>query len=331
VPFPLVSICIPTFDRLGYLREAVASARAQTLRDVEIVIGDDGESAALRAWCLAQSAEDSRVRYAKTPGRLRLAGNWNFLAGLAVAEYSTFIGDDDRLHPTFAQRLVEGADRCGADVVFSNQCIIDGAGELLPAETTATTKRYGRDSLTAGLVENAHSLVWANSVPMSASIVRTTIVRRLGFKTDMNTPELELFARMAVEGARFAFVDDYLADYRTHAMSETSAGLMVDRLAEHLHAIAVPTEAEAEKRTFLRSLLVAGVGVRLRRGDVEGARALRANPYYPRLALDPRPWAQSAILALPAPLVPLVHSFARALVEIVRARRNRQKGDAHQR
>jgi len=38
----LVTIAIPTYDRLEYLKEAVASARTQKHGHIEILIGDDG-------------------------------------------------------------------------------------------------------------------------------------------------------------------------------------------------------------------------------------------------------------------------------------------------
>jgi glycosyltransferase involved in cell wall biosynthesis len=316
-----LTICIPTFDRLGYLREAVASARAQTLRDIEILIGDDGDSPELRSWCLSQSAEDPRVRYEKTPGRLRLAGNWNFLAGRARAEYVTLMGDDDRLLPSFAERLIEMAQttaQAPIAVVFANHYMIDTHGERLINESHETTRRYGRARLRDGVVERVQSVVWGNAIAISASIVRREDVVRLGFKNDINTPELELFARMASQGARFAFVNDYLAEYRTHLGSETSSGLTIDRLAEYLEVVDVPSEVEPAKRQCLQAMLVRGVGIRLGRGDVEGARSLRDSRYYPRTLMDARVWAQRLILTLPDSLVPPVYASLRRLDRSVR-------------
>ena len=58
---PRVTICIPTFKRLGYLKEAVTAAQAQTLRNIEILISDDGDSAELRRWSEERSAEPTRA------------------------------------------------------------------------------------------------------------------------------------------------------------------------------------------------------------------------------------------------------------------------------
>src|SRR6185437_4193375 len=165
MPGPAVSICIPTFDRLPFLKEAVASARGQSVSDIEILVGDDGDSAELRRWCLSEAAADPRLRYLKTPRRLRLAGNWNFLAREARGEFVTLIGDDDRLLPHFAERLLREVNAT-VDVVFSNHFLIDEEGNRL-LESRETTQRYSRDTLRPGVLDYPQIVTWKNSVPIS--------------------------------------------------------------------------------------------------------------------------------------------------------------------
>ena len=74
---PTVSICIPTYRRLKYLKEAVAAAQAQTLRDIEVLISDDGDSEELRGWAENAVRGDPRVRYRRNEKNLGLGGNWN--------------------------------------------------------------------------------------------------------------------------------------------------------------------------------------------------------------------------------------------------------------
>ena len=62
--------------------------------------------------------------------------------------------------------------------------------------------------------------------------------------------------------------------------SETARGLTLDRLAEYLESIDVPADVEPAKRACLEPLVTAGVGIRLARGDVAGARRLRASRYH---------------------------------------------------
>lgn len=41
---PVVSICIPTYNRKDYLKETLTSVFAQTYKDYEVVIVDDGST-----------------------------------------------------------------------------------------------------------------------------------------------------------------------------------------------------------------------------------------------------------------------------------------------
>jgi glycosyltransferase involved in cell wall biosynthesis len=314
VDAPLISIGIPTVDRLAYLREAVASAQAQHLSDLEILIADDGKSPDLRDWASHTAASDHRVRYLKTPQKLGLSGAWNFLADSAAGEFIAIIGDDDRLLPGFADRLHRETSDDVA-VVFANHYVIDASGRRLLDVSSDGTRRYGRDALRAGRLASPAAAVWRNSVPMSACIVRTSVIRRLRFRSDVNTPEIELFARLSLETAGFVFVPEYLAEYRSHARAETAAGLTLDRLAEYLEPIDVPPDAEPAKRACLAQVLSAGVGMRIARGDMAGARQLSQSRYYGRGVTS---LAQRISLGLPDVLAPRAYIAFRGLGRLAR-------------
>jgi glycosyltransferase involved in cell wall biosynthesis len=278
---PLVTIAIPTFDRLAYLREAVASALAQTYEHIEVLIGDDGPTTTIHEWSRSIAQRDPRVRYQRNPRNLGLAGNWNALSDAARGEFLVIIGDDDRLLPNFVEKLIEIIEP-RANVAFANHYVIDSRGVRLELETRQSTRRYGRDQLAAGEIADAAACVWQNSVPMSAALLRTSDVRRLRFKEDLNTPELELFARLAQEGGRFAFTPEYLSEYRTHSLSMTAAGLRGEKLVPYLSAIPVSAEVEPHKRQLIAALLVEAVGRCLQQNERELARQFLRHEYYPR-------------------------------------------------
>jgi len=319
VASPAASICIPTFSRLHYLQEAVASARAQTFADIEILIGDDGDSAELRAWCQSQVAADARVRYEKTPGRLGLAGNWNFLARRARGRFLNLIGDDDRLLPTFVEKLLAAAHEHTA-VVFCNHFVIDGAGNRLLLETEQFARQYGRADLPAGDIADPQLYYWTQGVPMAPALVRSEDVRRLAFKEDINTPEPELFARLVGENPNLVFVPDYLMEFRIHVGSATSSGLTIDRLAEYLQDLPVPAHVEAAKRAYLAPFFLSGTSRRLTKGDVAGARALAASRYYPHSMTNPRVLIQRLALALPDSAAAMSFAALRRVRRLLAAR-----------
>src|SRR6185436_773536 len=70
---PVVSIILPTYDRLPLLREAVGSVLAQTVTDWELIVVDDGSSDGSADWI--ESLDDRRVqviREAHSGNRSRL-------------------------------------------------------------------------------------------------------------------------------------------------------------------------------------------------------------------------------------------------------------------
>jgi glycosyltransferase involved in cell wall biosynthesis len=327
---PLVTVAVPTFSRFSYLREAVASALGQTYPRVEVLVGDDGTSEEIRAWGEAEARRDPRVRYRRNPRNLGLAGNWNALADDARGDFLAVIGDDDRLLPDFAARLA-GALRAGHDVAFANHHLIDADGARLAGKTLRHTAAFHRDRLPPGPLADAAACVWRNSVPMSAALVRTDLVRRLRFKEDLNTPEIELFARLAAAGGRFFFVPDYLAEYRDHAGSATGSGLRSEALAPYLAALDVPPAVEPLKRALLGPMLLDGVKRCLLRGDAARARTLASNPYFAasgaRRAGNGR--LQRLCLGLPGPLgCALYRGAYRARALLLRARTSPAPGDA---
>jgi glycosyltransferase involved in cell wall biosynthesis len=311
---PVVTICIPTFRRLRYLKEAVAAAQAQTLQNIEVLISDDGDSAELKRWSESAVIADSRVRYRKNEKNLGLGGNWNECVSAARGQWIVIQGDDDRLLPSFCEVLLHTA-ASDSTVVFSNHYVIDESGSRLEQESREWTLRYGRHLLPRGKVEHTAYCVWRNSVPMTSALVRSDAIKRLGIKTDLNTPEIELFARLAAQGARFDHEPAYLAEFRTHAGSSTASGLFSERLIGYLEPIAVPTSVEETKRAYMAPLARSAVDRLLRAGERARAAQVMRSRYYPQSWTDPTLLAQALAVRAPARLGMRAYLLARRLHE----------------
>ncbi len=297
---PLVTIAIPTVSRFSYLKEAVNSGLAQTYENVEVLIGDDGSSDAIRDWSHNLANKDRRVRYHRNSEALGLAGNWNSLVDLARGDYIVIIGDDDRLLPQFVEQLLALID-ASISVVFANHYLIDANGRRLQKESIECTQRYKRDKLPAGILADASVSVWQNSIPMSAALVRTADLKKLRFKEELNTPEIEMFARLAQESGPFVFTPEYLSEYRVHGSSATAAGLHSEKLVGYLAGIAVSRVVEPYKRDFMEALLVEAVGRSLKQKKPSTARNLLRHEYYPRSRI--LPFCIQALCAnLPVPI-----------------------------
>src|SRR5690606_30526869 len=101
---PLVSICIPTYNRPEALARVVESMLAQTYSPIEIIVTDDGDSEKTRA-ALGPLLE--KIRYEANEKRLGLYANWNRAIELARGELVASYHDHDYYAPTVVERSVE--------------------------------------------------------------------------------------------------------------------------------------------------------------------------------------------------------------------------------
>lgn len=281
---PLVTIAIPTYRRLAYLQEAVASALNQTYSEIEVLISQDptpgGLDEPIHVWCQQITERDSRVRYRSNERNLGLAGNWNASVAAAQGEYVVLIGDDDRLCPAFVERLISQAPP-GCDVIFANHYLIDDQGKLLQVESEQATATYCRHRLSPGLLADPEAWAWQNAIPMLSALVRTELLRTRPFPENLNTPEIVLFIQLAQAGCDFFFVPDYLAEYRLHAQSATGSGLRTEKLVACLVEIKTTPSMEAHKARLLAPMLPNAVSRSMLAGDVEQARKFLQSVYYP--------------------------------------------------
>jgi len=101
---PLVSICIPTYNRPEALARVVESMLRQTYSPIEIIVTDDGDAEKTRA-ALGPLLE--KIRYEANEKRLGLYANWNRSIELARGELVASYHDHDHYAPTVVERSVE--------------------------------------------------------------------------------------------------------------------------------------------------------------------------------------------------------------------------------
>lgn len=73
---PEVTICIPTYNRSGYLRETIAYACGQqTDRVIQILVVDNASTDDTSQ--VVAAITDDRLRYVRNPENLGMVGNFN--------------------------------------------------------------------------------------------------------------------------------------------------------------------------------------------------------------------------------------------------------------
>lgn len=157
---PLVSVVVPTRNRLAMLRDALESVCRQTYRNWEaIVVNDGGEdvSAVLNALPPDARAKITCFQSAHSRGQ---ASARNSGIGAARGELVAFLDDDDLYKPGHVETLVAGLRRSGAAFGYTRaeavwEQIVDGKRVDLRRGPASPWYRYSRALL---LVRNCMTI-----------------------------------------------------------------------------------------------------------------------------------------------------------------------------
>lgn len=123
---PLVSIAVPVYNGERFLRRALDSILAQTLKDFEVLIVDNGSTDGTGKVAAEYVRKDERVRYVRNPVNVGPAKNFSLAFTLARGKYFKVAPHDDIIAPTYLERCVAVLE-AEPDVVLVNSgiCAID--------------------------------------------------------------------------------------------------------------------------------------------------------------------------------------------------------------
>lgn len=203
---PLVSVVMAAYNPGRYLPLAVESALAQTIRDVELLVIDDGSTDDTPR-IIRHYLGDPRVRYERQANAGQCATKNNGIA-LARGEFIAFLDADDTWRPDKLERqleLFEGMPDVGVGYGYLER--IDDSGRPVPWQPVPP--RRGQVT---------EQLLLRNFVPFSASIVRTKLLRRHGgFDPELDMGiDYDLWLRLSMQ-CEFDYVDDVVGQYRVWA------------------------------------------------------------------------------------------------------------------
>jgi len=104
---PLLSVGLPVYNGEKYLAQAIEAILAQTFRDFELIISDNGSTDATATICQKFVKNDSRVRYSRNSENLGVAANYNRTVHLARGEFFRWATYDDLMAPELFEKCIE--------------------------------------------------------------------------------------------------------------------------------------------------------------------------------------------------------------------------------
>lgn len=192
---PLVSVCMPTYNRASYLKGAIEQILGQTFGDFELLVADDASTDNTRE--VLSRFRDRRMSFTSNTQNLNIPGNLNALLSRCTGTHIIFLHDHDVFATTLLEECVEFLARHeSAGFVFSNMAWIDADGtnfQLMPA--CEPPLQAGRDLARSILTSGSFS-----SPVHACGMVRRAAYEKVGFQYDPKygfLSDVDLWLRIA--------------------------------------------------------------------------------------------------------------------------------------
>lgn len=211
-----VSICIPAYRQVEYLRETLQSILAQDFQDYEVIVTDDSPDDSVHD-LLAEFSFGDRLRYIRNLPALGSPENWNAALRLAQGEFVKIMHHDDHfVRPDALRMFVQLLDQ-NSDVDFAFCATMVNHVDIGMQRVHCATERQLAD-----LAEDPASLFVGNCIGApSATICRRSADldydRRMKWLVD-----IDYYYRVLMCNGRFAFTSEALVATPTNAAHQVT-------------------------------------------------------------------------------------------------------------
>lgn len=221
---------LPAYGDGPLLREAVAGVLAQDHPGWRLVVSDDGPEDPALEWYFRDLADrwgPDRISYRHNPRTLGINRNFQKCIDDARSDLLVVLGADDRMLPDFVRTVLDAAAAHPAAAwIQPGVRVIDAAGDpVLPLADRI--KSVLRARIRPGVVGGEPllaSLLVGNWMYFPSVVFRREIVQKYGFRPGYDVVmDLDLYARMLLDGHVALLVDHVCFEYRRHAASLSSA------------------------------------------------------------------------------------------------------------
>lgn len=232
--YPLVSICIPTYNGEKYILEALESAVNQTYPNLEIVISDDTScDKTIQIITEFQKGRDISINiFHHTPSGI--GANWNNCMKHANGEYIKFLFQDDVLFPTCVEELLTlfslhkdlGLAACKREIIVEEKATTATEtwktkyGDL---QEGIELKKNGYYILDSGILKNEKFIKNNKIGEPSTVLFPRVIVEKVGFFREdlIQVLDLEFYCRI-LKHRKIIILNKELAAFRIHPAQATN-------------------------------------------------------------------------------------------------------------
>ena len=271
IDLPLLSICMPAYNRPAWLRRGLESIAESSGEGIEVVITDDSDDDRGKEIAAEVFAQWSGVwRYEFHAQRLGMAQNWNRAIALAQGRYVMVLHDDDFLVAGGLGRLRDSLRRLEGQypVMLFGVWVVDEQERVMKRQV------FSQDRLLAPREALLQLFSDSSFVRFPGMVIQREAFGEVGFfNPDWREPcDLEMWMRLFAKYGVYCCYPVTVA-YRVHSQALTMGSFhretvqILLALFGELAKLQVLTTAEIEscQGAFFHQYILAGAWRQLRR------------------------------------------------------------------
>lgn len=214
---PIVSICIPAYNRPEYLRMAIKSVLNQSFYNFELIISDDCSPINLNL--IVSEFRDDRIKYFRQKNNLGFINNWNFCLDKCSGEFIKIMGDDDILLDNCIEDELVGFSNGNVGLVYSNLSIINEDNlDVVSADGKNVYKLFDSDTVISGSNLIKKYFLGELMIGLPAAVLfRSSLIKKIGkFDKNIGSPaDIDMWLRI-MKVSDFYYSDKMALKCRIH-------------------------------------------------------------------------------------------------------------------
>lgn len=199
-----VSLIIPVYNVESFLEKCLDSVQAQTYKDLEVILVNDGSTDNSPEIINKYVAANSNFK-AYTIENSGQGGARNYGFEKAEGEYIAFLDSDDYIAPNCIERLTETAIKENSDIVVCNCYDVREDGSVIEMS------RNNLDNVTTSVFEKPQVLF--NRVAPWGKLFKKSVFGNLRFATRVWYEDMRLIPKLYLNADKITYIDDALFYY----------------------------------------------------------------------------------------------------------------------
>lgn len=218
---PLISVVLPAYQVSQFIGEALESVFAQTFRDFEVVVVNDGSPDTRQLEAVLAPYRDRIIYIVQENGGVSSARNTAVRA--ASGEWIASLDPDDLWEPEYLQHQVDYlGEHPELSVVYGDAELF--GPEAIPGSTVMQMSPSEGEVTFAGLIRQQCTVIHCATLAKRQAIIDAGL-----FDEALRSSEdFDLWVRIVRRGGKIAYHRERLAKYRRHSTSLTANRVWIE-------------------------------------------------------------------------------------------------------